>query len=336
MRTRPGHRSFTLVEMLTVVVIIILILGFALPGFTSVWEERKVAQVVTTLHGVLASTRAKAMRGAERGLFFYVDQNTQRQMIVPIVSDPPSQDLSGHEYVLDCGLDPTAEEPDPITDCISYPMTEHRFRTIEGDIHELPAPIRVAPRELLLLDENGDPRWEAPDIAHDRYSEPAVVVQWPRHRNFFTVIFGPDGRLIAGRDVIIHDTALRNPDTGALFASPTGYRTKLPVGDPTKYYTNLDPNDPSDTEKFDPKDERPLYDIIVEMDQTSIPPQPGHAINVRSADALLVYDDNVLAETPHINADDTFKRQYLLKNARPIYISRLTGEVFEGPRGENE
>lgn len=325
----PVRRSFTLVELLTVVVIITLILGIALPGFTSMWEERKVAQGITLLHGVLTSTRAKAACGSERGLFFYVDATTRRQMIISIVPDPPDDDPASHEYVVDCATEITPPD-DPITDCISHPMTEHRFRTIEGDVYELPAPVRVAPRTLLLLDEDGVPLWEDEDIAHERFNLPAPQAGWPRHRNFFTLIFGPDGRLIADRDVIIHDTALRNPTGGGHFNPRNGYRTKLPVGDPAEYYTNRNPADPTETVDFDPQDDRSLYDIIISAGTAK-----DKAINFISVDGLLIYDDNTLADTPYVVGQD-FKRRYLLENAQPLYVSRLTGEVLQGPRGENE
>ena len=108
--------------MLTVVAIIALILGMALPGFTRMWEERKVAGALTTLHGVLTSTRARALHGSEQGLFFYVDPTTHRQMIMPIVPDPPNDDPTSHEYGVDCGLAP----PAPISDYITDLMTQRK------------------------------------------------------------------------------------------------------------------------------------------------------------------------------------------------------------------
>ncbi len=318
-RPIPLRRSFTLVEMLTVVVIIVLILGMAIPGFTRTWEERKHAQAITTLHGVLATAQARARRTSERGLFFFIDPTTRRQVIIPIVPDPPDDDPASHEYRIDC------EEPDSIRDCITEAMAVNRFRVTEGDLHELPAPIRVAPRNIVEK-EGEDELWPEEDIAHDVYTQPAPEAEWPRHRNFFTVIFGPDGELIAGRDVIIHDTALRDPNSGEHFPNPVGYRTGLAVDDPTNYYTN-NPEDGTETVEFDSVGSDSLYDILVDDNAT--------AVNFTSVDGLLVYDENTLAETPY-TVGQSYKRQYFLEHAQPLYVSRLTGEILEGPRGENE
>ncbi|MFH0983295.1 MAG: prepilin-type N-terminal cleavage/methylation domain-containing protein [Planctomycetota bacterium] len=314
--------AFTLVEMLTVVVIIALLLAMTLPGFVRVWEERKGAAVQTTLHGVLTSTRAKALHRSEQGLFFYVDPVTGHQMIVPIVPDPPNDDPQSPEYQRDCSLTP----PDPITSCITDLMTENRFRVVEGDVYELPPPIRVAPREIV-----DQVLWTEAELAHDRYNQapsggwPAPHA-WPRHRNFFTVIFGPDGKLLVGREVIIHDIALRQT-SGQPFPEPTGYRTKLRTGDPTDYYTN-NPASGTETAKLDAAGSKSLYDIIFELGTLN-------AINFPSVDGVLVYDESALADTPY-QAGQSFKREYLLKNGQPIYVSPLTGEIVEGPKGENQ
>ncbi len=303
-------------------VIIALLLAMALPSFTSTWQERKLAQTLTILHGVLTSTRAKALNTSERGLFFYIDPLTRRQMIMPIVADPPNSDQASHEYSIDCGLTEAPDLPDPITDCITDLMAEHRFRPVEGEVYELPVPIRVAPRNIV-----DSARWPESDIAHDHFNQVSES-DWPRHRNFFTVLFGADGKLIVGRDVLIHDVALRKPGSLDHFAVRTGYYTKLRVDDPTHYYVH----DENTRKKLDPGD-KTLYDMIVEMDASDQP--VPNAINFTSVDGLLVYDESVLADMPYEDGQ-TFKGEYLLGQGRPLYIDRLSGAVLQGPIGENE
>ncbi|MCP4591149.1 MAG: prepilin-type N-terminal cleavage/methylation domain-containing protein [bacterium] len=329
-QANPRRHAFTLVEMLTVVVIIVLILGMAVPAFTSMWDQRKQSQALNLLHGSLRTVRAKALHKSEMGLFFYVDPVTQRQMIAPIVPDAPNPDPESHEYKTDCSGE--LASGDPITDCITDFMAQDRFRVVEGDIHELPAPFRVAPRSILSL-----ATWPEMDIAHDAFDQPTLsaTTGWPRHRNFFTVIFGANGRLTHGRNVLIHDIALRNQTNSAIKLDGRGKRTGLNVGDPLNYYAN-DFADPGGSPvPLDP-DGKSLYDIIVEMDLSAATPGPTQdAISFTSAGGLLLYDESTLTEIPY-EAGSFFKRDHLLDAGIPLYITRMTGEVVEGPRGEGK
>jgi hypothetical protein len=318
-------------------------LAMVLPGFSGMWEERKLAQAETTLLGVLTSTRAKALRGSEQGLFFYVDPVSGRQMIVPIAPDPPNADPESLEYKRDC--DGKISAQGSITDCITDLMAQDRFLVVEGDVYELPQPFRVVPREVVELDKDANPLWSDADLALNDFNKAPAggwpqAHPWPHHRNFFTVIFGPDGKLIPGRDVLIRDPALSKT------SSPTpkfvtGYRTKLRVSvqdggqnvDVNEYY-KYDPATHTETiEPLDTSGNRTLYDIIVELASGGAP--SPNAINFLSVDGVLLYDDKALADVP-FQLGQTFKRQYLLENGRPLYISRLTGEVLEGPKGENQ
>lgn len=318
--------SFTLVEMLLVVAIIALLLTMAVPGFTRTWEERKQSQAVTLLNGLLASTRAKAVRNSERGLFFYISRKTGEQMIIPIVAAPPDGNPDSYEYLVDCEfppLDPSDPEPDRITECVTELMTVNRFHVSEGDEYALPRPIRVVPREVLQTDGQGNPLWPEADIAHQTYLQPDAT-GWYRHPNFFTIVFGPDGRLVVGRDVIIRDIDRHTPG-GA--GDGSGDRTGLPVADPTQYYAQNLPSDPDKTASIGPTGSEQLHDILVD--------ENGVAVNFRSVDGLLVYDESVLADIPY-GAGQDLKRRYLVDHARPIYVSPLTGEVLQGPMGENQ
>ena len=326
-RPHSGRPAFTLVEMLTVVAIIALILGMAIPSFSDMWEDRKLAGAITTMHGVLRSTRARAMHQNELGLFFYIDPHTKRQRIVPIEPDPPDDDPLCHEFQTDCGGDPN-DLDFSISDCVTAPMAEYRYRVVAGDAYELPAPVRVAPRSILDFKSKGKPLWTDLEIAHDSYNVP-VDGGRPLHRNFFTIIFGSDGRMVVGQPVIIRDIALRNPDTGEHFAGAhRGYRTGLRVHDPTDYYTN-DVKNPDETESLDPVGSKHLFDIIVDAEDETT------ALNFTSVGGLLVYDESQLADQPY-EEDGTLKREFLVAHGQPIYVSRLTGEILEGPDGENK
>ena len=56
------------------------------------------------------------------------------------------------------------------------------------------------------------------------------------------------------------------------------------------------------------------------------------AVNFPSVDGLLVYDDSSFNNLESEEA----KRDFLLRTGRPFYISRMTGAVIRGPRGEAE
>ena len=325
------RRAFTLVELLTVVVIVALLLAMVIPGFSRIWDERKVAQAETLVRGVLMSTRARALHGSEQGLFFYLDPKTKQQMIVPIVPDPPDSDPASHEYAGDCKG--TISFPAPITDCISDRMAENRFSVVDGDVYGLPIPMRVVPRAVVERDTSDKALWSDADLAveaHDQAPAGGWPAKYPRQRNTFVIVFGPDGKLLAGRPVLIHDSALTANNSSVKVGY--GYRTALKTADPTDWYLNI--YNAGDTAKLDAAGTRKLYDILVELDAGGQPTKK--AINFPSVDGLLIYDDSALAGIPYQQATDTFKRTYLMENARPLYISRLTGDVLEGPKGENQ
>ena len=68
-----------------------------------------------------------------------------------------------------------------------------------------------------------------------------------------------------------------------------------------------------------------LTDVVVNTSSND-------AINFRSVDGLLVYDDSLFAEL----ATPDEKRDLIIKTAQPLYISRLSGAVVLGPAGENQ
>ena len=92
--------AFTLIEMMVVVAVILIILGIALPAASSLWEERKAAETVNTIQGLLMTSRARAMQAdaVETGFLAYVDsQGTQHLVSIEQrrdkLSDPNWSDV---------------------------------------------------------------------------------------------------------------------------------------------------------------------------------------------------------------------------------------------------
>ena len=160
---------------------------------------------ITTLRGVLTSTRALAMRSTERGLLFAIDPATDVQTIYPIVSEPPADDETG----------------------VTEAMAVDRFTIVPGRVYTIAAPLRVAP--ISIVDGSV---WTELDIDHGFYGQEAPDAGWPVHRNYFAVIFNTAGELQVERTVLIHDPDLKPT------ASPDdkGDRTGLPVNDADEYF----------------------------------------------------------------------------------------------------
>jgi hypothetical protein len=160
-----------------------------------------------------------------------------------------------------------------------------------------------------------------------------------RHRNFFAMIFGPDGKLLVGRDVLIHDPDASPASTSGAQGDNRGDRTGLFVEQADDYYLNDDPADGDKQAAIDPTGGGGgLFDLLVEANNVSANPVSTQiALNFRSVDGLLVYDDSILRDIPaDVTNGPDGKRGYLLREGLPIYVSRLTGEVIEGPKGESQ
>ncbi len=298
-------RGFTLVEMVVVVAIVLIVLGFVLPAASTLWEERKTSQAVNTIQGLLMTTRARAMQadGVETGFLAFVDHEGV-QRLLPIEQVQP----------------PTALSP---LDRVAW---ENVFVIRDERDHVLPVPIRIVPR-YVVEDLSLNPLAETfelfsdTELANDDFSTlPAGTDdQAQRHRNFFTIVYSTDGQLLVNRDVLIQDVN-SDPDKNDL-----GDRTGLPVG----------PGDPDDatTEEYyigDKSETLPIgmaIPFVVRDNETD-----DTALNFLSVDGLLVYDDSLFTGLP----DAAEKREYLLRSARPLYVSRWTGAVIRGPVGESD
>ncbi|HUU85230.1 MAG TPA: prepilin-type N-terminal cleavage/methylation domain-containing protein [Phycisphaerae bacterium] len=282
------HSAFTLVELVVVVAVILIILGMTLPSVSRMWEQRKASEAETLVQGALMSARDAALyTGKRRGLFFMVDDREQK--IFPIEADPyDSTD--------------TTEAGDA-----SEVVAANRYGIADDKVITLPVPYRAAPRAVV-----DDTVWSEAEI--DRTDYAANHDQFERHRNFFTVLFADNGRLIVRENILIRDSD--GDDDG------DGDRTGLKVNDATKWLAPVPPNGSTTQVLL-------LGGTLVDMicDDSG-----SDAINFPSVDGLLVYDDAVFVE----QVTRPLKRGYLLDSGQPLYLSRLSGDVIRGPKGESE
>jgi len=266
---------------MVVVALVVALLGIVIPAVSSMWEQRKGADTEALLRGLLATARAQAHHDKERGLFFVLEGDTQR--IYPIEAEP---------------YDPT--NPDDTDNGVTEESASNRFSISDGKVQTLPKPFRVAPRAVVDEEEDGSPVWSPTEVSWLSYRDaPSTTLE--RHRNFFTMIFSPDGRLLVERDVLIHD--------------PDG-RTGLSTAATTHWHTGSGATDFGGAT---------LQDMIDDEGGTT-------AINFPGVDGLLVYDDSSFAALP----TDDLRREHLIDTGLPLYVSRLSGRVIRGPRGENE
>lgn len=293
--------------MVVVIGIILLIAAMVVPATTTLWNERKMSEVINTAKGVFMTSRVKALDsgGAESGFFVFVDdRGTQR---ITAIEQPP--------------------------DRLDDPAWQNVFRiTPDARDHVLPRPIRVVARYVAedpaAAGVSSHEVFDEDELENNSFDSPSASPfdQAQRHRNFFSVIFSTSGQLLFNRDVLIQD---EDEDGDGL-----GDRTGLAVGpgpglgNPATLPTTTQYYQRDDAEvDFDPTGNAQAIDfLVVDPDLTK-----DIAVNFPSVDGLLVYDDALFNEMP----DPATKRQFLLDTATPLYVSRYTGMVIRGPVGEN-
>ena len=299
-RNRAASRAgFTLVEMVIVVAIVVILVSLVAPAASTLWANRKLADVQNTIRGLLMTTRAKAMEtvAVDRGLFFFIDEhNVQR--IVPIVQDPDQMDDLAWQNI---------------------------FKVTTDQTHALPAPIRVVPRYIVEDPDNPNlEEWqtfEDQELEYDGYSDPPTDGNKAQlHRNYFTIVFSTDGQLVRDQDVLIYDEDADEDEIGD--------RTGLRVSPDIKTSSTRDYYGRDDTPlPIDPTGSARVFEnLVIDYEE---PEQP--AVNFPPVDGLLVYDDSLFSGL----STAAQKREYLLKKGQPMYINRLTGGVIRGPTGEN-
>lgn len=318
--------AFTLVEMVIVVAIIILLAGLVLPAASQMWRERKLADAQNMVSGMLMVARAEALEGnaGDSGLFFYVDgQDVQRVVAITQNPNPPDE----------VPPPPTADKEavDEYNDRQTW-RSNSKWRdvfTVSKDrSYALPAPMRVVPRYAVCENQQTGPTcpgyvsnyqfFSEEELANNDFLAPPTdtdIAQ--RHRNFFSMVYSPDGELRVQRDVLIRDMdadCKENPEAGG---DITGLRVGAVgcLADVTLYY-NRTTNQPE-----------PLAAPGVGWLVTD---SGDKAIVFPSVDGLLVYDESLFREA----GDAKDKRKFLMESGQPFYIQRLTGAVVRGPVGE--
>jgi len=307
------HRAaFTLIEMMVVVAVILIILGLALPAASSLWEERKTAETVNTIQGLLMTSRAQAMQAdaVETGFLAYVDsQGTQHLVSIEQRRDKLSDPNPRWSDVFVIG---------------EYPVPDGEEGLVSGGAdHTIPAPRRVIPRYAVELNPAGGTTaspdyFEDDELNNDDFVDPPGD-QAQRHRNFFTMIFSTDGQLQVGRNVLIQDiNRISQVDTDA---TPRGDRTGLPVSPeaPKSFYDAED----NELDLDFVSDDKFARNFIVGK------AEDDKAVNFPSVDGLLVYDESLYSG---LTVGE--KRDFLIETAQPLYVSRWTGTLIVGPVGE--
>lgn len=184
MKASVFRKSFTLIEMVAVIGIIVIIMAVALPAFSTILAENNVknaSQLVSSLLEI-AHARSLHIRHIAYGVLFYVDPSSHQQVSVFIDALP---------Y-------PIAEDeiwPDVINRFIID--TEDRS-VIMGDR------VRIAPKEILI--------WEDEDLFNFDY-------QTGKQRNLFAIIFAR-GKRFQIRPFILYDSDGDNDGLGDITKLP--------------------------------------------------------------------------------------------------------------------
>ncbi len=208
-----------------------------------------------------------------------------------------------------------APPPDP-SNTVQQIAYQHVFRITDERSLTLPDPLRVVPRYVVEPDSTPEPQTTFSDdeLANNNFGLPPGH-HAQQHRNYFAVIFSTGGELIERRDVLIQDADAENVQIGD--------RTGLKVGDETA--TTLFWNLAENRIDIHPTGE-PLPRLVVDPEDGST------ALNFPTVDGLMIYDNTAFNEID----DSVLKREWLIRTAQPLYVSRWTGTVIRGPIGENE
>ena len=325
---KPG--GFTLVELIVVIGIVSLLAVTVLPLIAGMWRDTRGADAANRINGLIRSARMRALGGRESGLFFFVESGVQR--IAFIEADPPNYNdpeyfdaTTGDNNSPDLGQGFDRNDGNDVGE----QHAADRFRVVEGNVYDLPAPFRAAPLATLEESLPESDRWNDDELANDRYDDGEVIFEpangGPQnHRNFFTILFSTKGNLTKRGVVLIHDPApppTSNPQDA--FGPGMGKVTLLPVAATDQYEDGTGAR-------------RKLEPAGVELAGMVFADFSGVvALNFPSVDGLLVYDDAAFREYPDDDDSDPAnivdKREFLSESGQALYISWQTGAIVRGP-----
>ena len=291
-RTANHARALTLTEILVVIGIIVLVLGLAVPAL-SVWESRKVQDAINLTSNLLKRAQSTAMSEHRVvGLFFYVEPETQTQMVWPI------------EPIINRG-----EESD----------TPDRFVLRDSEPFKIPKPMRIVPASVLDQTLPVDLFWTPEQLASEELRDPAdIFPQTPNddpimgedgtqyHRNFFVILFDRTGIVNSRKRVFIRDRDTQDYPSSDTPTVPCGGGDSYP-GFRTRLIVNGVANAVVDDDCVNP-------------------------IHFQSADSVLIYNDEAFRALPRTDSPDydDHHRRFLRQSSDPLYIHAATGRIIKG------
>jgi len=150
------RKSFTLIELVVVISVILIILALALPAVNTMWQQTHVKNANHQISNLLKVARARSedICNIAYGVLFYVDPDTNQEVAVFI---------DALTY--------------PIADDETYPDVCHRYRvdTTAGQyIFSMKNFVRIAPYKSI--------NWTSDELLNRDY-------QSGKQRNFFAIIF---------------------------------------------------------------------------------------------------------------------------------------------------
>jgi len=290
-RRRP---SFTLVELLVVVSLIILILAIVGPAMSTMWKQRYEAASTQQVKGMLEVARNRAMSHRKAyGVLFYVDKDAfQRAAFiisdsVPVPNCPPAVAMNESAY---------------------FNLTADRFRVdAQQTIYRFGGGWRVGYSELILKGVfrfDGDMR----DLG--------------LQQDYFVVIFSPDRQrdavgIFVNNERVLTRYIISDADKDG---DRIGDVTNMPLIDIEDRWTNLN----GDVMLLNCD---PIYNILDMDDDKKFDMQVDGFLNRWG---VILYN---YAEAKELQGDTNALMSYIKMESIPIYLTRH-GDIVMGPRGE--
>lgn len=149
-------KAFTLIEMLTVIVIIVLVIGLSLPVFHSLSGDRSQAGATNEIAAMIGRARSEAIAAQQpRGIAFYVDSNstqTAMALVQPEVTSTMAMWTKGVAYDKGTYVQYTQKTPYGIT--IQYLVAKQDV--LAGNTDMTPPAAFWYPADINVVDQLPD------------------------------------------------------------------------------------------------------------------------------------------------------------------------------------